>query len=196
MIGWRPVGPTPPTGLDPHPGMVWYVEGTRGRFTWARGYEGADADRVAAVDWVGTALAAAAMAGRDAAVVGDGALASLVRLAAASTRGGGEAVVETTGTGDGIASALAMAPDLGRVLLAARPAEPAVTLDTYHDLHRRGVRLTPVPWAGSPGVALPDGLVAWALDHLAQGSPAGTAPFAPWYRLSAAEPAPGSRDET
>ncbi|MFD9949582.1 hypothetical protein ACFWYW_50945 [Nonomuraea sp. NPDC059023] len=169
-------------------GTVWYVEGTRGPATWARGYECANTDRIAAREWAGTACAAAAMAGLETVVLGDGALASLVRLAVASTPGGGETVVETTGTEEGIAAALATAPDLGRVLLAARPLESAVTLDTYRDLHRRGVRLTPVPWAGE--VAPPERLVTWALEHLAQRNRAGNAPFAPWYRLD-----PGMRHD-
>jgi hypothetical protein len=58
------------------------------------------------------------------------------------------AVVETTGTADGLRAACEQVADRGLVLLAAEADEP-VDMDVYRDVHRRGLELLGVPDASS-----------------------------------------------
>lgn len=99
------------------------------------------------------------------AVVGDGPVADEVRAAVANPpgiwpprrNGSGNptgrgtrpaAVIELTGTGAGIAEALALVDDLDTVVLAGPLPETGVVLDLYADAHVRGLRIVGVdPWS-------------------------------------------------
>jgi threonine dehydrogenase-like Zn-dependent dehydrogenase len=86
------------------------------------------------------------------AVVGAGGLARAVRhrLGERASVGGERpaAIVETSGTRDGIEAALRDVADLGTVVLAGpRPAEP-FALDFYADLHVRGLTVMGIAESG------------------------------------------------
>lgn len=87
------------------------------------------------------------------AVVGDGALALLLRHLLATTHDGDgpAAVLETTGVAASIAAAVRDVAALGRVVLAAEPVEATVDVRTYADVHARGLTVVGVP--GDAGAA-------------------------------------------
>lgn len=124
----------------------------------------------AARAWAATAHDIATVVGGAAAqVVGDGALARLVRLALPGPAPGSgprlEVAVETTGTTAGIREALASVVPGGRVLLAARPLSSTTSFPTYHAVHLPGVHVLPVSWEGRGG-DVPDHLMAHALRDI------------------------------
>ena len=174
------------------PETACFLDGAPAGPCWGRCYPATGADLAAAREWTLTAQAAAALVhDRVAAVVGEGALAALVRLAlpaGADPDAPAGAAVETTGRPAGVAAALRLVPAGGTVVLAARPLCPVTALKTYHDMHRPGVRLVPVRWAAGGGGPAADRLVGWALAHLAAGRPGGSAPPAPWHRLVTSAP--------
>lgn len=199
-VRWRPDrrAPAPP---DAAAETVWFLDGTPEEYGWARGYPSPGADLAAARAWARTARAAAAHAGGEpVTVVGEGALAELVRrVTTAEPDGASRVAVDTTGTTTGISAALRMLRPGGVVYLAARPLWPSPAIRTYHDVHRRGLTLRPVPWAGGQdrpdGAAgtTPDALMEWALAHLETAEPGQPAPPARWYRMivGSAANAPG-----
>jgi hypothetical protein len=136
-----------PVGVGPD--VVCFIEGTSETVSWARSYPVHGADLVAAREWAVTAQAvAAAVHSEAAAIVGEGALAALVRMALLPNSIDPDTppsvVVETTGTAAGITAALRLVHIGGRVVLAVRPLSTTTPLRTYHDVHRPGVRLGPV----------------------------------------------------
>jgi hypothetical protein len=176
-----------PAGVGPD--AACFVEGTAESVSWGRCYPVHDADLAAAREWAVTAQAvAAAVPCEVAAIVGEGALAALVRLALPpnsidpNTPPG--VVVETTGTATGITAALRLVRPGGSIVLAVRPLSTTTPLRTYHDVHRPGVRLVPVPWASDGARSAPGNLLAWALAHLTSVEPGQPAPPGPWYRLA------------
>ncbi|MFD3662987.1 hypothetical protein ACFWVF_20705 [Streptomyces sp. NPDC058659] len=196
------------------PDTVYFVEGTAETETWGHGYPAQGADEAAARAWAATAQAtaeaaarataqavsqaadqAAAQSGAAVAVVGEGALAVLVRMAMATALPAGgvrpdappDVVVETTGTAAGITRALRAVRAGGQVLLAARPLAPTTPVDTYRDVHVRDVHLASVPWAGEDARPAPEHLVSWALAHLGSARPDRPdrpAPPGHWHRLT------------
>lgn len=183
-------GLVPPAGVGPD--MVCFIEGTSHNVSWGRCYPVENADLTAAHEWALTAQAvAAAIDGNTATVVGEGALAALIRLASSlnsthpNTPPG--VVVEATGTAAGITAALRSVRTKGSVVLAVRPLSTTTLLRTYHDVHQPGVRLIPVPWARNDARSAPNNLVAWALEHLASIEPGQPMPTAPWHRLAIGE---------
>ncbi|MDI3423356.1 hypothetical protein [Streptomyces luteolus] len=165
MSTWRRV--TSPRGESAVAGnLVWFADDPEAAETWAYGYPAEGAAARAARAWAATAHAAAsALGGATAEVVGDGALARLVRLAtsgpAQDTGPGPDVVVETTGTAAGIREALASVPPGGRVLLAARPLDTTTALATYDAVHLPGIHVVPVSWDDG-GEGVPGQLVAHA----------------------------------
>ena len=98
----------------------------------------------------GLVLAAVTSAVGDAAsieVTGSGPLADLLRrelTVGPSPAEAPEAVVETTGTPEGIREALTRVADLGVVVVAGPLPDGPVSLDLYSDLHVRGLSLVGV----------------------------------------------------
>ena len=191
MSGWLRIEREPGGGFlapsEVGPGTVCFVEGASGTVSWARRYPVHDADAAAAGEWAATAQAVAAAVHREpVAVVGEGALAALIRLALTA---GDHAdalprvVVETTGSAAGLTTALRLVRQGGRVMLAARPLWTVTPLRTYHDVHRPGISLVPVPWACDNARPAPGELPAWALAHLAPAQPGRPVRPAPWHRL-------------
>lgn len=75
-------------------------------------------------------------------VVGAGEVAEAVRAAVGRDAGDDPAtIVETTGTPEALADALARVRTLGTVVLAGPPPSTGVDLDVYADLHVRGLTL-------------------------------------------------------
>ncbi|WP_369363954.1 hypothetical protein AB5L52_12240 [Streptomyces sp. CG4] len=152
---------------DPAADLAWFADDPAAAETWAYGYPAPGADERAARAWAATAHAAAKSVGEAAVqVVGQGALARLIRLALPGPAPGSdpqpEVVVETTGSAAGIRGALdAVAPG-GRVLLAARPLSSTTPLPTYHAVHRPGIRVLPIPWCDGVG-DVPEHLMACSL---------------------------------
>ncbi|MFG2226545.1 hypothetical protein [Streptomyces sp. NPDC048644] len=163
MSNWRRVLRTSdghPKDTNPPTGLAWFADAPTAAETWAYGYPMPGADERAARDWAATAQAVAETVGEAAGtlVVGEGALARLVRLALPDATPGADAqpgvVVETTGTAVGVSGALAAVRPRGRVLLAARPLSTTMPLRTYHAIHRPGIRVLSVPWCdGGTGTA-------------------------------------------
>lgn len=173
---------------DVGPDGVCFVENTSEIVSWGRCYPARDADVTAAREWVVTAQAVSTAIHREAVVVGEGALAALVRLALSpnSTDPGGtpfDVAVETTGTPAGITAALQSVRPGGSVVLAARPLCTATPLRTYRDVHRPGVRLVPIAWACDDIRSARDDLLAWALENLIAIEFGRPAPPGSWYRL-------------
>lgn len=175
-----------PAGVGPD--VVCFVEGTSETVSWGRRYPVRDADLAAAREWAVTAQAVAATIHSEAvATVGGGTLAALVRLALLPNSTDLDippsVVVDTTGTAAGITAALRLVRTGGSVVLAVRPLWTTTPLRTYHDIHRPGVRLIPVPWACDDAQSAPGNLLAWALAHLISVEPGRPAPPGPWHRL-------------
>jgi hypothetical protein len=168
--------------------LVCFIEGTSGTASWARRYPADGADAAATGEWAATAATAAAAArGEPAAVIGEGVLAALIRLALPADGrldAAPRVVIETTGTAAGLAEALRRVERRGRVMLATRPLHAATALRTYHDLHRPGVSLLSVPWACCGARPAPGHLRAWALARLAAAESGRPARFALWHRLT------------
>ncbi|MFE1548233.1 hypothetical protein [Streptomyces sp. NPDC058718] len=203
MSGWRRILLHPDGAYalpeEAGPDTVYFVEGTTGTETWGYGYPVQGADEAAARSWAATAqvaVQAVAESGAAVDVVGEGALAALVRLALPLGAGhrdalpGGvhpdappDVVVETTGTDTGLTRALRAVRTGGQVILAARPQGPTTAVDTYRDVHLRDVRLTAVPWAGAEPRPAPEHFVSWALAHLGSAQPGRPAPPGHWHRL-------------
>jgi threonine dehydrogenase-like Zn-dependent dehydrogenase len=83
-------------------------------------------------------------------VVGRGPIAEAVRelLGVRLTdEAGARSIVETTGSPDAIAAALERVASGGRVIVAA-PVPEAPALDTYGELHVRGLELVVLPSSG------------------------------------------------
>ncbi|OKH98991.1 hypothetical protein A6A06_25660 [Streptomyces sp. CB02923] len=191
---WRiTIGPdgAPALPAEAEPDEVYFVEGTTEAATWGRGYSAPCADETAAHAWAATAHAAAQAAyeaGATAAVVGEGALAALIRralpLRSALPDAPPDVVLETTGTGAGITRALRTVRTGGHVILAVRPLEPTTPVATCHDVHRREIRVTSVPWRGGHPRTAPAHLVSWALAHLVSAPPGQPTPPGLWHRLA------------
>ncbi|MFB6889482.1 hypothetical protein ACFCX4_09240 [Kitasatospora sp. NPDC056327] len=204
-------GFTAPAGLRPD--ELCFAEGTTAATTWGRVHPASGtvpgpgpgpgiADLTAARAWAATARDVATRAftaaGPDGtvAVVGEGALAVLVRLAVPPDRLAAEgppaAVAETSGTPAGITAAVRAVRPGGTVLLAVRPLDPVTPLCGHHDLHRPAVRIVPVRWAGdSARPAPPEELVTRALALLVPAPPDRTGTAGQWLRLTpAGEPGP------
>jgi len=189
VSGWLRIEREPGGGFLAHGAVgadtVCFVEGTSGTVTWARRYPVHAADAVAAGEWAATAGAVAATAKHESAtVVGEGALAALIRLVLPSGHADAPAgvVVETTGSAACLAAALRLVRHGGRVVLAARPLWATTPLRSYHDVHRPGISLVTVPWA-CDNARPPDELLTWALAHLAPAELRRPVRPAPWYRL-------------
>lgn len=169
MSTWRRVT-RPSDGSPTAADLVWFADDPEAAETWAYGYPPAGAGERAARAWAATAHDAATVVGRAAVqVVGDGALARLVRLALPGPASGSgprpEVVVETTGTTAGIREALASVAPGGRVLLAARPLSTTTPLPTYYAVHLPGVHVLPISWDDRVG-DVPDHLMACALRDI------------------------------
>jgi hypothetical protein len=131
-------------------GHVAYVHGGTEAHLWGRLYPwSADTAHSAAAEFIGTASACAAeaSAGRTCRVVGEGLLAELIRslLPQAPDRAP-DTIVDTTGIPERILSAVHDLPRLGRLVLAAPPFTRDVDLDTYADLHVRGLSVVGIAW--------------------------------------------------
>lgn len=170
---------------------AWFVERPVDSLSWGRRLPSSATDVDAAREWAAAAQSVASLCANEVTrVVGRGALSELILRAmapiccpAADEDDAVAMVVETTGSPAGIAAALRLAGPGACILLAVRPLVPSVTVRTYHDLHRPGVEVIPVPWAGSVERQIAPGLVEWALDNLAFAPAGQPAPVGPWYRL-------------
>jgi threonine dehydrogenase-like Zn-dependent dehydrogenase len=122
-------------------------------------------------------------------VVGTGAVAYVVRHRHAARRdeqGRPDVVVDLTGDPEVIRDAVRTVADLGTVVLAGSAMPPSLDLDTYPDLHVRGLRLVGVPMA----TAADQPLTAPCAEE-SPGPPAEVGLGVPvpagarWYRISA-----------
>lgn len=127
-------------------------------------------------------------------VHGAGALAKLIRLALgpAPQASGAQrpaVVIDVTGQQDTILEALRDVDDLGKVVLAGGCAIPEIQVDTYPDLHVRGIVLQGMPGFPDPNdrVADPGPLIDLAASLSQQMHPAFVGEPAPigqlWYRV-------------
>ncbi|GAA3216424.1 hypothetical protein ACFO1B_15275 [Dactylosporangium siamense] len=165
MGRWLPINGEP-AGWEPD--EICFVDDPTAATGWGRAYPAGFPVAGVTGEWAATAWAALdAVGGAAAAVVGAGALAGLLRLAVAFPADPRPAaVIETTGTTEGVELALRTVAPCGTVVLAARPLWPTAALRTYHDVHRSGVRILPVPWApadprAAPLAAAGPGPVRW-----------------------------------
>jgi hypothetical protein len=149
------------------------------------------------VDALADALAAcaedavAAVAGVAGAVEvrGRGATAELVRglLGARSATERPSAIIDCTGDPDVFSAALQQVDDLGTVVLAGLPQDEPVALDTYADIHLRGLRLVggPKPFAGaSAPAAAARALLRSSLVDVPAPGPLGAGS---WFRIRPAD---------
>jgi hypothetical protein len=162
-------------GLDLPAGSTAFINGGSETLLWGRVYEaGSEAGRQAAAEFAATALAAARVAAPQGsavthrtAVLGDGMLACLIRTslvaespsavpAAGPTAAIGTecVIIDTTGSVSVLSEVVKTLPRLGRLVLAAPPCSPEITLATYRDIHVRGLDLIGVPWAGGASVSV------------------------------------------
>jgi hypothetical protein len=124
-------------------------------------------------------------ASTDVEVLGDGAVARLVRRLSDAPRPetAPRVVVDLTGDPEAIRGALARLADLGTLLLARDPSVP-LDLDLYPDVHVRGLRVVGVPRPSAerrPAVVagdVPAPVEATLGEPVAEG--------AAWYRVSPA----------
>lgn len=182
-------GDTTRLRADVPAGTVAFIDGGSRDRLWGRVYRaGRQVEQRAAVEFAATALAATAAAvrgvpdaGRHVAVLGEGTLAWLIRIALPMQARAGrvhgaptvaddvQVVVDTTGSADVLSQAVRSLPRLGLLILAAPPDSAEIVLATYKDIHVRGLTLVGVPWADSPAGSAtgPADLAMWTAAVLA-----------------------------
>lgn len=198
---------TAPT-VDLPAGSTAFINGGSETLLWGHVYQaGPEARRQAADEFAATAIAAARIAappgsapGHRVAVLGDGMLAHLIRAALAAeslsavpvaapaaAAGRERVIIDSTGSVSVLSEIIRTLPRLGRLVLAAPPCSPEITLATYRDIHVRGLALIGVPWAGGALASVSGGvspeLIEAVLAEAARARPGEPTAGRPLYVL-------------